>query len=91
MGLESTYFINNLGSFFLVVIFDIALVIIWMFIACMGRYSRPCRKRSRKLGKKLFFTSWISMIFASFLMVVLCILISLKYSFNMKSDYGQQM
>ena len=76
MGLESTYFINNLGSFFFAIMFEFFLVFIWLILGIIGQCSKIFRKGRYKLGRKLYFNSWITMIFASYLMVVLCMMIT---------------
>lgn len=40
IGLESLYFINNLGSFFLVVIADLIMCMITLLVRCLLRLKR---------------------------------------------------
>ena len=91
LGLESTYFINNLGSFFLAIVFEFALFLIWLILAVIGHCSKRVRKARNKLGKKMYFNSWISMIFASSVMVLLCLMVTFKYNFDLNGKYGQNI
>ena len=61
IGLETLYFINNLGSFFLVVMFDLLvclLILITQFLIWLS--PKKClQKVHQKLNKKMFFNDWI--------------------------------
>jgi len=44
IGMESLYFINNVGSFFLALLFEVSLIPIWLIILVLGRYIKFFRK-----------------------------------------------
>ena len=80
MGLESLYFINNVGSFFFVIAFQGFLVTIWLLLTALKWLGIETKVR-KTLGKKLFWENVSGPIFESFLNVNLCALICFKYNF----------
>ena len=84
MGLEDVYFINCVGSFIFFIACYALLIMIWAIFSCFKRCNCRCINKSAKaLSKRLFWNSIASLIFESFLNVVLCGLISFKYNFNL--------
>ena len=49
MGIESIFFMNNLGTFTLVLILNLMLVALWFLLT----WPEKCSKRLRKMRKKL--------------------------------------
>ena len=71
VGLESLYFINNLGSFFLVVIIDL-LVCLFILMTQFIQWLCPTkclRKVQKKLKKRMFFNDWIVTVFENYLSI----------------------
>ena len=89
LGLESKYFINNLGTFFLIIMIYFLLVIIWIIVILMQKCKngKLIKKLERKLNDTLFWNGLLEVVLESFLMVALCAYISAKYSLDMDS-YG---
>ena len=48
--MESTYFINNMGSFFLALLFDILMIIVWLAIRPFNQTCKCCKKANNKLS-----------------------------------------
>lgn len=59
IGLESQYFMNNLGTFTLVLFFKLLLILIWILMYMPSLWWRKVNKRRLKLGNKIFWNSWI--------------------------------
>ena len=86
--IESQYFVNNLGSFYLVILLNIFFVIVW----CLIKFIRTCccdgkrlEKYGRKLYRKLFWNGSTATVKESYLMVILCGFISINYNFKFTS------
>ena len=88
MGIESIFFMNNLGTFTLVLIFNLMLVALWFLLSWPEKCSKRLRKFKKRLGKHLFWNSWIVAVTESYLVVSLCVGVSLKHSLSFDS-YGQ--
>ena len=84
IGFESPYLINNLGTFAIILAFNILRVLLWCTCCPLKGYSKRLRKLSEKLGSAIFWNSWIILINESFLTVGLCLMISLKHNY----EYG---
>ena len=82
MGLEDVYFINNVGSFFFFLMLYTLLIMIWALLLCCKRI-KSVNKIVKALSKRLFWNSISSLIFESFLNVVVCGLISFKHNFEL--------
>lgn len=80
IGLESIYFMNNLGTFTLVLASKLILILVWILLYLPASCSRKVRKLRNKFGQRIFWNSWIVAIVESFLIISLCGAISLKYS-----------
>ena len=91
IGMESKYFINNMGSFFLALMFDIFLILLWLMLMPVEKISKFVRKKNRNLGNKLFWNSWIATIIQSFLNVTLCALITFKHKFILNGAIGENV
>ena len=64
VGFESLYFMNNLGSFILIIIGKILLMIIWYStLNPFTSYSEWIKKRANWLRNKISLNSWITVIF----------------------------
>ena len=82
IGLESLYFISNLGSFFLFLAFYFVAIAIWIILwpsVCIGQFPKSTRD---KLGRKLFWNSALSSVFESHLIVDLAAFITLRYDWS---------
>ena len=88
MGLETVYFISNLGSFVFVLAFKILLFIIYVVLVPFQSCSECLRKRINKLGKQMFWNSWINVISESFMIITLCGVIAFEYNFEF-TTWGQ--
>ena len=86
IGFESLYFINNLGSFFLVLVFGVLLLPIWLLLESIGLYSQWAKRKANSLSKRLFINTYISTIVESFMIVILCALITVKYATNLDAE-----
>lgn len=80
IGLESQYFMNNLGTFTVVLIFKLLLIFLWVVLYVPSSCSNYVRSKRAKLGNKIFWNSWIMVVNESFVIVALCILITLRYN-----------
>jgi hypothetical protein len=80
IGLESVYFMNNLGTFTIVLVLKLMLVLIWYLLYLPANCSRKITKLRNKLSRSIFWNSWIVAVVESFLIISLCCAISLKYS-----------
>ena len=74
-------FINNLGTFTLIVVGKVLLIALWVVLKPLSKYSKWINKKRNKLANKIFWNSWIVAIFESFVIVILCTVISIKYNF----------
>ena len=63
IGMESKYFMNNMGSFFLALCFDLVLIVLWVILFPLRKCSKKLGKPGKKLGKAIFWNSWIITIF----------------------------
>lgn len=90
MGLESIYFLNNLGSLAIVLAFKILLILLWLLMKPFARCSKRCRRKRKGLGRYIFWNSWISVISESLIIVVLCGLIQINSSIKIES-WGQKV
>ena len=86
--IESQYFVNNLGSFYTVILLNIFMAFVW----CLIKIIRSCcydgkflEKYGRKIYRKLFWNGSMATIRESYLVVVLCVFISIKYNFSFTS------
>ena len=65
LGLESRYFINNLGTFFVILMLYVLLVFIWVILYLL-RKCKDCKilkKLERNLSKRLFWNGLIVVVF----------------------------
>ena len=84
IGLETLFFINNMGSFYLVILLEVALIPIWLLFVSFGRRVKFFKKQGKSLGKRLFCNTCITTIFETFMIVALCALITVKFAFEME-------
>ena len=87
-SLESQYFVNNVGSFYLVILLNILMTLVW----CLIKLIRTCcydgdflEKYGRKIHRKLFWNGSAAAVRESYLVVILCAFISINYNFNFTS------
>lgn len=59
IGLESLYFINNLGFFFLIILLCGGLTVIWLLLAPLNMFG-PVRKLRQKISSTLFWNGSIA-------------------------------
>ena len=90
IGLETLYFINNMGTFIFMLALKILLIILWIVLYPLQSCSKWIRKQRNKLGISMFWNSWITVINQSFIIVGLCAMISFRYSFEFES-WGQTL
>ena len=90
IGMESLYFINNMGSFYLALLFNLLLIPFWLIALWLGNSYIWFRKRAKKLRRHMFLNAWITTIFESIIIVALCTLITFKYCFSF-SNFGHQV
>ena len=70
------------GSFFFFLMLYTLLIMIWALLLCCKRI-KSVNKIVKALSKRLFWNSISSLIFESFLNVVVCGLISFKHNFEL--------
>lgn len=80
IGLESIYFMNNLGTFTVVIILKLQLIILWILLMMPAGCFKKVTKVRDRLGRKIFWNSWLVAVIESFLIISLCIAISFKHS-----------
>ena len=89
IGFESTYFINNLGSFIFLPIGYVLLILLWITLyPCKNKSFRLDRCR-HKLAGLVSWNRWIVLITESFLVVTICFMIAYKYDFEF-APWGQR-
>ena len=88
-GMESTYFINNLGTFYLIILIYCLVIIFWLISHLIWKCTnlKEFKKIDRKLKAKLFWNGLIVTVIESFIIVALCAFISFYKSFSFQS-YG---
>ena len=59
IGMESKYYINNMGSFFLTLIFEVMMIILYLILVPFAGKSKCIKRRVKNLNKKLFWNSWV--------------------------------
>lgn len=90
IGMESIYFMNNLGTFVVILLTKVLIVFAWALMYPLELISKKIRRRRRRLGGKIFWNSWITLVTESFAIVGLCAMISFKYNFEFSSG-GQSL
>ena len=91
IGLESLYFINNLGSFTFVLLVYFTMIAAWLLLGISFVLNiQQAKKLQTKLGRKIFWNKGIGLVKESYLVVVICASISLSYNFVF-SDTGKQV
>ena len=76
-GYEFMYSVNNLGSCYFMFNIYCLLVIIWMFTWCLKDTCRLCECIDEKLGKLLFWGTFLRLLFESYLELFLSVFVSL--------------
>lgn len=79
VGFESTYFTNNLGTFTLIILGKLLMILVWLTLKLLSKVSSWADRKRKKLGKRIFWNSWILAIQESFIIVLLCSAITIKY------------
>ncbi len=79
IGMESLYFINNVGSFIFIIAIYLLAVIVYFLLCLCGNASKKIKRLRKRLRDNIFWEGLIVMIFESFLIVVFCSLIMVKY------------
>ena len=82
IGLESKYFINNLGFFFLIILGFTCLLLSWVLLWPFQQCSKRVRKLRKRIANTLFWNGSITTVFESFMMLVLNGLIVLRHNFS---------
>ena len=90
IGLESEYFVNNLGTFFFILLIYLLLALIWLIICIFALIcpAKLLRELRAKIGKKLFWNGLVEVTFESYLMVCLCGFITLENRMSF-SGFGE--
>ena len=57
IGIDSKYFINNMGSFFLFLCFDLLLILVWALLIPASPRIKAIKRCNRKLGRALYWNS----------------------------------
>lgn len=84
LGIESKYFINNMGFVFFLLCILVLLVIIWSLFVGLSQWSKLANNGKEKLSKALFWRPIIVIHYATFLIIILCGLLSFKYKFELE-------
>ena len=84
LGIESKYFINNMGFLFFLLCILVLLVALWPILIGLSRWSTIAERGKEKLNKTLFWRPIIVINYATFLIVILCALLSFKYKFELE-------
>ena len=91
IGLESLYFINNIGSFTFVLLVYFAMIAAWLLLGISFVLNiQQAKKLQTKLGNKIFWNKGIGLVKESYLVVILCASIALSYNFIL-SDTGHRV
>ena len=90
LGFESKWFINNVGSFFIYILWCFANVIIFLFVAALNNTTGYCLRQKKKLSKMIFWNKLSMAIFESILVVGLSCYITFRYNF-VYSSIGEQI
>ena len=87
MGFESIYFMNNMGTIFLVfMMYFVGILVLFLFDKCIDR-SEKLAKQVVSYRHKLFYNVIVSMVLESYSMISVCTLIHLhRLQFN---AYGE--
>ena len=87
LGIETTYFVNNLGTFYLLLLLNFLLAFAWCFVELLRRCfdGKGLKKVERRLYRELFWNGTTMTVRESFMMVVLCAFISINYNFSFSS------
>ena len=83
IGLGSLYFLNNLGTFTIFLAFTCLTMLLWMVLSPFQ--NNWLRKKLTQYDTKIFWNHWINVINESFVIVILCIAIHIKYAFEFDS------
>lgn len=84
IGFESLYFINNVGTFYFILVFYASLVLIYLLMSLLDKIlhdAKTLRKMKSALGKFIFWNKLFQMVVESILIISLAALISLKNKF----------
>ena len=86
-GLESLYFINNLSTFYGIILIYILMILVWMILYLIGKckYSKKIKRVDNKLQSILFWNGLLVTVKESFMIVIFCAFITFKYSFDFQS------
>ena len=91
IGFGDLYFTNNVGCYIFTILFAGFLVAIWLLLYPLSRWSfKTIEKIRGHIAQELYWNKVSSLIFESFLNVVLCSLIALKHNFA-TDEYGQRI
>ena len=82
VGLETLYFLHNVGSFIFVILAYMSIMLTYVVLTLLGKFSTTMLRWATKIGEYLFWNSLITVIKESFLILTFCCLILLKYSFE---------
>ena len=78
VGLESQYFMVNLGTMTLFFLVYLALIALSPILACCGRYSLYWKRKSDRLNKRLFWDSFLTLMNETYMIVIVSVLLNIK-------------
>ena len=90
LGFESQWFINNVGSFFIYLLWCFSNVVFYLLVAALNKTSGHCSRLKRKLGVAIFWNKLSMAIFESILVVGLSCFITFRHNF-VSGSVGEQV
>ena len=90
LGFESKWFINNVGSFFIYLLWCFAIVIFYLLVATLNKTSGYCLRLKHRLSIMVFWNKLSMAIFESILVVGLSCFITFRRNFVYEST-GEQV
>ena len=85
IGLESRYFINNLGIFAFALAFKVMIFIVWIAFYPIKNCSKWLQEKHKRFEAYIFWNTWIITINESFLIVGLIALAAFEHSFKFEA------
>jgi len=79
LGFESTYFINNMGSMFIIFIMYPVLILLELLLRLMTKVCPTCADPWMYLRQKLYWNALIRLVFEGYSIISICCLIQIKY------------
>ena len=86
IGFDSLYFMNNLGTFTLILFYQLIVFLVWLALKPFSKKSKSINRKQKRLTTYIFWNNWIVIVQESFVIVLLCVAISLKYNLTFDSS-----